>query len=49
MRHWGGEITALDVTGQWDLKLRIQGAADYRSLQPEDLRNVYLVVRFKLS
>jgi hypothetical protein len=47
--HASVAVNRPHATGEWRLKLRKQGAADFRSLVSGDLRNAYLVVRFQLS
>jgi hypothetical protein len=35
--------------GTWSIKVRHAGAADFRSLTPDDLREAYLVLAFTTS
>jgi peptidoglycan hydrolase-like protein with peptidoglycan-binding domain len=49
LRHATAGVTAATATGPWRFKVRQQGAADFHSLTPDDIRNVYLVIRMQLS
>jgi peptidoglycan hydrolase-like protein with peptidoglycan-binding domain len=37
------------VLGDWKFRVQRTGAADFKSLQPDDLKNAYLVLGFKTS
>ncbi|WP_308636277.1 Tc toxin subunit A-related protein [Paenibacillus silvisoli] len=37
------------LLGEWKFQLRKEGAADFKSLKPEDIRNAYLILGFKTS
>jgi hypothetical protein len=45
----GGFAAQAKVLGDWRLKIQRAGAADFKSLSPEDIRNAYLVLGFKTS
>ena len=45
----GGFAQQALLLGDWQLKIKRTGAADFRSLPPDDLRNAYLVLGFKAS
>lgn len=45
----GGFAPQAKVLGDWQLKIQRAGAADFKSLPAEDLRNAYLVLGFKTS
>jgi hypothetical protein len=51
-RHYfghGGFAPATDVLGDWTLQIRLQGAADWRSLAADTNRNIYLVLGFQAT
>ena len=37
------------LLGEWRIQIKKAADADFRSLEPEDIRNAYLVLGFKTS
>lgn len=50
-QHFGksGFAANAPLLGEWKFQLRKEGAADFKSLKPEDIRNAYLILGFKTS
>lgn len=47
--HGQTAVANLAATGAWLLGVRPQGAVDWNSLQPEELRDIYVVITFTTS
>ncbi len=49
LHHVSLAVHGVPVTGDWQLSAQVQGAADWHSLDPLTIGNVYLVISFALA